>query len=107
MTNFEINGKTYGMCVNCGTLTYAEMINDGVKPHQQNRLNMGFALACFYGSDMNCGLKLEDVIGYCSTASKMKELMDAVNRETALFNDLNDQTAEPEGNANGATESAQ
>ena len=100
MTTITINGRDYKMTVNLGTLTYAEMLNEGVKPSQTMRLNLGFALACFYGADMNCGLQIEDLIQHCSTAERLKELNDAVKRETDLFNGIND---DAQGNADSAT----
>jgi len=79
------------MTVNLGTLLYAEQLNKGVQDDEQNRQNLGFALACFYGADRNCGLTIEDLIDTFNTAAKYKELLIAVKDETNIFNGINDE----------------
>lgn len=98
MEVFAIKGEEKTLTVNVGTLTYAEMLNADVMPEQHHRMNMGFALACFYGADMNCGITIEDLIEECSTAARYNELLEKVHRELDLFNGINEQT-EQEGNS--------
>jgi len=95
MTKFFIKEKEYGMTVNLGTLTFAEMFNEGVSEKHTNRLNLGFALACFYGADRNCGLQIEDLIDTFDTAKKYNELMAAVKAETDAFSGANIEEEDP------------
>lgn len=89
MKTIEIKGKKYGLTVNLGTMTMAEVLNKGVDQSQTWRLTMGFMLACFYGADRDCGLTMDDLVEHCSTLKKFNELAAAVAEESRAWEGQN------------------
>lgn len=91
MKTIEIKGKKYGLTVNLGTMTMAEVLNRGVDASQAWRLTMGFMLACFYGADRDCGLTMDDLVEHCLTLKKFNELAAAVAEESRVWEGQNAQ----------------